>query len=68
MFHKRIDTETVLCDHLANIDVFDNFKTVMPSELINRIKCVSWIEVNGTKYKPNIVIRVDNGDHNFSQI
>lgn len=67
-FCKRIDMGITLYDNLANIDIFDNFKTVMPSELINRVKCVSWITVNGTKYKPNMIIRVDDSDHNFGKI
>lgn len=67
-FCKRIDMGTTLCDQLMNMNVFDDFKTVVPSELINRVKCVSWVEVNGTKYKLNMIIRVDNGDHNFGQI
>ena len=40
-FCKRVDMGPILCDQLALMDGFNNFKTVVPYELINIVNCIS---------------------------
>ena len=69
---KRLDDRltwgVILHEKLSAIQLYEQFKKVLRPETSDDYKSTSWIEINGTMYKPNMVITVDNTDHKFGKI
>jgi len=67
-FENRLKWGVILHDNLMDIDLFNNFKRILPFVYFDSYKCVSWIKVNGTLYKPNMVIVIDKTNSKFGNI
>lgn len=67
-FENRLKWGVILHDNLMDIDLFNNFKRILPFVSFDSYKCVSWIKVNGTLYKPNMVIVIDKTNSKFGNI
>ncbi|XP_076283963.1 uncharacterized protein LOC143210722 [Lasioglossum baleicum] len=61
-FCQRLDVGPTMCDILKNVKDYDDFKSVIPTELVTSLKAVSWAQINGTKYKPHMVIKINESD------
>lgn len=67
-FEKRLDWGIILYENITNINCYNNFKSVLPFALFHNYKCVSWVKVYGTFYKPKMVIVIDKGNFKFGDV
>ncbi|KYM95709.1 hypothetical protein ALC62_13615, partial [Cyphomyrmex costatus] len=67
-FEKRVEWGTILYESLTDIDLYIDFKSILPSVSFDNYKCISWIKVNGTFYKPDMVLNVNNSDCKFAKL
>lgn len=66
-FEKRLKEGVTLHKSLKDVECYVDFKNILPSDSFNNYESISWIKVNGTFYKPKMVILVDN-DYKFALI
>jgi len=57
-FENRLEWGIILHENLTKIDCYNNFQNILPFVSFDNYKCVSWIKVNGTFYKPNMCVCV----------
>lgn len=67
-FEKRLEWGITLHENLMHIDLLNNFKCKLQFISFDSYKCVSWAKVNGTFYKPNMVIVIDKSKFSNIQI
>lgn len=67
MGKNSLEWGETLRETLTNIEYFVDFKNILPYESFN-YKCVSWVKVNGSFYKPNMIIIINKKDCKFAKI
>lgn len=67
-FEKRLEWGNILNENFKDIDFYNNFKHILPFASLDNYKCVAWTKVNGTFYKPNMVIVIDKRNCKFGNI
>lgn len=54
--------------NLTNVKDYTDFRNILHSDSFNNCECIFWIKVNGTFYKPKMIILVDKTEHKFTTI
>lgn len=67
-FEKHVEWGKILHDNLTNIDCYNNFRSILPVASFDNYKCVSWVKVLGTLYKPKMVIVINKNNCIFGSI
>lgn len=61
-FENRFSTGVVLKDIVTELHDYNMFKKVLPEDIDKTYFSVSWININGTVYKPGMIIELNSED------
>lgn len=58
-FENRISVGVVLNNTLMQIHNYNNFQNILPKDINENYFTVSWLNINGTVFKPGMVVEID---------
>lgn len=57
-FEDRFSTGIIVKDTVTQLNDYNNFKNVLPEDINDKFFPVSWLNINGTVYKPGMILNV----------
>lgn len=66
-FEKPLQCGVTLYRNLTDVEFYTDFKNILSSDSFNNCESISWVKVNGTFYKPNMIILIDK-NYKFAKI